>query len=57
MRLAEESFSSSRAEDEVSTIGAEPTNLANTAITIANPPVSRAARPTQRRIVIRESAP
>ena len=50
MRLVEESISSSRAEDEVSAIAIEPTNLADTAA----PPVSQAARSTLRGIVIRE---
>ena len=41
MKLTEESFSSSRAEDEASTIGAEPINLAE----LATQPATRAARP------------
>ena len=51
IRLAKESSSSSRAEDEVFATGAEPINLADTAATIATP---RAVRPSQRGIMIRE---
>ena len=54
MRLAKKSSSSLRAIDEVSVIGGEPTNLANTAVTIATP---RVARPFQRGIMIRELVP
>ena len=57
IRLTEESTSSSRAEDEVSTITIEPTNLVDTAATTAAPFVSRAARPALRGIVIKEPAP
>ena len=53
MRLAEEFSSSSRTEDEVSAIGVEPINLAEPATQLA----SKAARPAQRGIMIRELVP
>ena len=57
IRLTEESSLSSRAEDEVSIITIEPTNLVDTAATIAAPSISRAARPALRGIVIKEPTP
>ena len=57
MTFAEESSSSSRSENGVSAIAIEPINLADIATTITAPPTFHAARPAQRRIVIREFAP
>ena len=51
VRLAEESSSSFRAENEVSAITAKPTILADTITTIAAPPVSRAIRSALRGVV------
>ena len=53
MKLAEESSSSSRVEDEVSTIGAEPINLAEPTVQ----PATQGARLAQRGIMIRKLVP
>ena len=53
MKLAEESSSLSSAEDETSTIAAEPMNAATPNVK----PTTRACRPIQRDIVIREPIP
>ena len=50
LKLTEKSSSLSKAEDEVSIIGAEPINLAELAVQ----PATQATRSTQRGIIIRE---
>ena len=54
MRLAKESSSCSRAEDEVSAIAVEPINMADIISTPATLPASRATRPAQKGIIIKE---
>ena len=56
IRLVEESFSSSKIDSEVSAIAVESINMADTATTLVAHPASRAPRPTQRGIDIREPA-
>ena len=57
MKLVEKSSSSSRAEDKVSTIGAEPVNFIDSAAALATRPATRATRLAQRGIIIRELVP
>ena len=54
LKLAKESSSSSKAKDEVSTIGAEPINLAEPTV---QQPATKATKLAQREIVIREPMP
>ena len=54
IKLAKESSSSSKAEDEVFAIGAEPINLPEPTI---QQPATRASRPAQKGTIIRELVP
>ena len=57
MKLIEESSSSSKANDEVFVIAANPINVDDTASTPTAPSALHAARPAERGIIIRKLVP